>query len=269
MKRKGTHRPTIEDVVEISGIETLHPGGFALTRRTAEVANLRPGAEVLDVSSGRGTQAIFYAREYGARVTGVDIAPGMVATAMERAREAGLQAVVGFQRADSQDLPFPADRFDVVINECAVGLPDDSQRVLNEMVRVVRPGGVVLIHESIWKGEVTPREKEELAERYGTTPMELDEWREMLERAGLVRIVAEHEEWSKPEMFWEVRKDRRAGSHKHVLTPREKGITVLRLLRRSGWRGVLQAFENERAFYRAVLNGKLGYCLYRGEKPTH
>jgi hypothetical protein len=33
MKRQGLHRPTIEDVVEISGIETLHPGGFPLTLR--------------------------------------------------------------------------------------------------------------------------------------------------------------------------------------------------------------------------------------------
>lgn len=87
MKRSGAHRPTIEEVVEISGIETLHPGGFALTRRTAEVAAMRPGLDVLDVSSGRGTQAVFYAREYGVRVMGVDIAPDMVGTARDpRAR---------------------------------------------------------------------------------------------------------------------------------------------------------------------------------------
>ena len=34
MRRRGIHKPTIEDIVETSGIETLHPGGFALTRRT-------------------------------------------------------------------------------------------------------------------------------------------------------------------------------------------------------------------------------------------
>ncbi|MNO42728.1 hypothetical protein D3C76_329250 [compost metagenome] len=63
MKRKGIHKPTIEDAIEISGIETLHPGGFDLTGRTAEVAELEPGMRVLDVSSGRGTQAIFYAEK--------------------------------------------------------------------------------------------------------------------------------------------------------------------------------------------------------------
>ena len=62
MKRQGIHRPTIEDLVEISGIETLNPGGFALTRRTAERLALKPGMHLLDVSCGRGTQAVFYVR---------------------------------------------------------------------------------------------------------------------------------------------------------------------------------------------------------------
>jgi hypothetical protein len=43
MKRTGRHRPTIEDVIEISGLELLHPGGLKLTRRTAEVAHMQPG----------------------------------------------------------------------------------------------------------------------------------------------------------------------------------------------------------------------------------
>ena len=49
MKRKGIHKPTIEDIIELSGIETLHPGGFALTKRVAELANLKPGMNILDV----------------------------------------------------------------------------------------------------------------------------------------------------------------------------------------------------------------------------
>lgn len=51
MKRKGIHKPTIEDAIEISGIETLHPGGFELMRRTTEVTELKPGMRVLDAPS--------------------------------------------------------------------------------------------------------------------------------------------------------------------------------------------------------------------------
>lgn len=49
------------------------PGGEALTRRTAELAGLHPGMHVLDVSTGRSTQAIFYATHYGVMVTGIDM----------------------------------------------------------------------------------------------------------------------------------------------------------------------------------------------------
>jgi ubiquinone/menaquinone biosynthesis C-methylase UbiE len=168
MRRTGIHAPTVEDAAEISGIETLHPGGFALTRRTAEVAGLRPGLRVLDVSSGRGTQAVFYAVEYGVDVTGVDLSPEMVRKATERAASAGVSERVRFAEGDSQALPWPDGTFDVVINECAVGIPDDSQAVVREMARVVKPGGRVVIHESTWRKSMTACEKDDLAERYGT-----------------------------------------------------------------------------------------------------
>ncbi len=127
MKRKGIHQPTIEDAIEISGIETLHPGGFALTKRTAEIAELKQGMRVLDVSSGRGTQAIFYAENYGVQVTGLDISVKMIESASNSARLAGMTGCVSFRQGDSQALPFGDDTFDVVINECAVGIPDDSE----------------------------------------------------------------------------------------------------------------------------------------------
>ncbi len=148
MKRRGLYRPTIEDAVEISGIETLHPGGFALTMRTAEVSGIRPGVKVLDVSSGRGTQAVYYAQEFGADVTGLDISTEMVQASTALADQEGLGARVRFELGDSQALPFEDASFDVVINECAVGIPDDSQGVVDEMIRVVKPGGRIAIHES-------------------------------------------------------------------------------------------------------------------------
>jgi len=46
MKRVGIHKPTVEDAIEISGIEILHPGGFELTQRTAEICNLKYGMKI-------------------------------------------------------------------------------------------------------------------------------------------------------------------------------------------------------------------------------
>jgi arsenite methyltransferase len=208
MKRTGRHHPTIEDIIEISGLELLHPGGLKLTQRTAEVAHMQPGMKVLDVSSGRGTPAVYYAREFGVEIVGVDIASEMVRTATVQAAQAGLTGWIVFEQGDSQALPYADNAFDVVINECAVGIPDDSQRVLDEMVQVTRPGGTIVIHESTWRKPLSPDEKDDFAERYGTTPHTYEEWLAMLTQAGVREIETEFDEWSRPEMFWEIRQDR-------------------------------------------------------------
>ena len=78
---------------------------------------------VLDVSSGRGTQSIYYAKTYGVNVTGLDISQEMIDTATQRALEQGIEKQVTFIQGDSQNLPFDDCSFDVVINECAVGYP--------------------------------------------------------------------------------------------------------------------------------------------------
>jgi ubiquinone/menaquinone biosynthesis C-methylase UbiE len=266
MKRKGIYAPTVEDAIEIGGIETLHPGGFALTKRTAELAQLKNGLNVLDVSSGRGTQSIFYSKEFDVDVVGVDISEEMVETATVNAEKAGLANKVEFRIGDSQFLPFEDNVFDVVINECAVGIPDDSQKVLNEMVRVAKPGGRILIHESTWRMKLSNEEKDEFSERYGTTPLELSEWLYMLEKAGVKNIVYEFEKWSKPEMFWKIRKDRDVKHWFFTMSIPEKLRTMRRIFVKHGLKGVITVIINERVFYSAVLQGKLGYALFKGEK---
>jgi ubiquinone/menaquinone biosynthesis C-methylase UbiE len=266
MKRQGTHKPTIEELVEMSGIETLHPGGFALTKRTAEITGMKSNLKVLDVSSGRGTQSIYYAKEFGVAVVGVDISPDMIETATANAIKNNVSRQVTFKQGDSQDLPFDANTFDVVINECAVGIPDDSQQVLNEMVRVTKSGGSIAIHESTWRKATSSEEKTDIAERYGTTPLEYNEWMNMLVTAGVNNVVTEFEEWSKPEMYWKVRKNRDVPHYSKVMSLAEKTRTVYKIMRAYGMRGVIKAFQNEKYFYSAVIDGKLGYCLFKGIK---
>lgn len=266
MKRRGIYKPTIEDAVEISGIEILHPGGFELTKRTAELAKLKPGLKILDVSSGRGTQSIYYAKEYNVDVTGIDLDDEMLKTATLNTEKEILESNVRFQKADSQNLPFQDNMFDVVINECAVGIPDNSQKVIDEMIRVVKKGGLILIHESTWKSKLTPSEKEEISERYGTTPLELSEWRQMLENSGAVNIYYEFKEWSKPEMFWKIRKNRNVKHWLFTMTIKEKILTAIRIYTKYGLKGIVTVFKNEKVFYKAVLDGKIGYALFRGEK---
>lgn len=268
MKRKGLFKPTIEDAIEISGIEMLHPGGFELTKKTAELCELKEGMNVLDVSSGRGTLALYYAKNYGVNVTGLDISEEMVYAATKKAINQHLSHRVKFILGDSQDLPFCDNTFDVVINECAVGIPDDSQKVLNEMVRVVKPGGSIAIHESTFRVKLKMHEREEISERYGTTPLEFDEWIKMLEIAGAQNIISETEYWSNPEMFWNVRMDRKVVNPGKVLTFMEELITSFRLFKAYGYKGIINAYKNEKYFIEMVKDGVLGYALFKGNKKS-
>lgn len=244
----------------------MHPGGVALTKRTAEVADLKTGLKVLDVSSGRGTQSIFYGKQYGVDVTGIDISEEMVRTATRRTKEAGLDNKVNFRIGDSQNLPFEDNTFDVVINECAVGIPDDPQKVLDEALRVLKIKGKIVIHESTWLKQLPISEKEEIADRGGTTPFELKEWIGMLERAGAKNIVYELEQWSKPEMFYQIRENRKVENMNSIMSFPEKMKTMARIYLKYGMKGIKNSTENGRIISKAVYKGKLGYCLFKGEK---
>lgn len=268
MKRQGIYKPTVEDAIEIGGIEILHPGGFKLTKRTAELCDLKEGMKVLDVSSGRGTQSVYYAKTFGVQVTGLDISQEMIDTATKRAKEEGLSEQVKFVLGDSQNLPFSDNSFDIVINECAVGIPDNSQKVLDEMLRVVKQNGAVAIHESTWRKKLSAIEKQEISERYGTTPLEFREWMEMLQKAGTTDIISEFDEWSKPEMFWKIRKNRDVKHWFFTMTIKEKLITMKRVFSKYGLKGIFTIMKNERIFYKTILAGNLGYALFKGVKKT-
>lgn len=110
-------------------------------------ANLgdRP-TEVLDCACGIGTQALGLAA-LGHRVTGTDLSPVSAARATAEAAERGLRLPTA--AADMRELPFPDERFDVVV--CADNaLPhlltaEDVRAALGELRRVLRPGGLLLV----------------------------------------------------------------------------------------------------------------------------
>lgn len=61
-------KPTLEDVLELSGIELLHPGGFDLTRRIGEIVEMED-KKVLDVACGRGSLTCYYAKNFRAKIS--------------------------------------------------------------------------------------------------------------------------------------------------------------------------------------------------------
>lgn len=112
------------------------------TDQTLRVARIRPGEQVLDLATGTGVTAIA-ARERGAKVTGVDLTPELLAVARDGAQDAGFGDIV-FIEGDAETLPFDDASFDVVLSTCGHMFAPDQPTVAAELARVTRPGGRVV-----------------------------------------------------------------------------------------------------------------------------
>ena len=258
--------PTIEDVFEMSGIEVLHPGGYDLSKRIGEVMNIK-NKKVLDVASGRGAFACYYALNYHTHVTGIDINPDMVKSSVERAKKYGVESDTEFKVGDALSLPFDDNTFDAAINECAVGLTAHPQKCLDEMVRVVKPGGDIVIHENTWLKQVSEDIRRDTPLRLGTVPFQLDEWMHMMKKAGMSEIWTE--DWSSIERsIVKMRVDREVKRLEDMYTLREMYLSIFpRIFFKYGLKGIVYLNESNTAVIRLYYSGTLGYYLIKGKKP--
>jgi SAM-dependent methyltransferase len=109
-----------------------------------ELAGLLDGRDVLDVGCGDGAYALAAARA-GAHVAGLDRSAANVKAARAQAEAEGIAIDVCV--ADASALPFPADRFDVVLAVTVLCFVDRPAQAVAEMARVLRPGGVLALGE--------------------------------------------------------------------------------------------------------------------------
>jgi arsenite methyltransferase len=170
---------------------TKHMGGFEATKELIDLCHIGKDTCVLDVGCGTGATASYLAKMVGCRVVGVDLRESMVALSTERAQKQGVADRVEFRVADVRDLPFDDATFEAVLCESVATFIEDKQRVVNELARVVKPGGYVGLNEEIWLKEPTP----EVAERVrvmwpvkSNVPTS-EEWRALLKGAGLQDVI--------------------------------------------------------------------------------
>jgi ubiquinone/menaquinone biosynthesis C-methylase UbiE len=108
-------------------------------------AGLPDGAAVLEVAPGPGYLAIEVARLDRFQVTGLDISRTMVEIAHENATSAGV--AVDFERGDATAMPFADGSFDLIVCQAAFKNFRRPVSALDEMHRVLRPGGLAVIQD--------------------------------------------------------------------------------------------------------------------------
>ncbi len=115
---------------------------------------LGPGSAVLEVAPGPGYLAIELAKLGPYRVTGLDISRSFVSMAGENARRAGVS--VDFRHGNAAAMPLDSDSFDLLVCRAAFKNFSEPVKALDEMHRVLKPGGEALIIDL--RGDVRPAE---------------------------------------------------------------------------------------------------------------
>jgi ubiquinone/menaquinone biosynthesis C-methylase UbiE len=104
---------------------------------------VNPGDEILEVAPGPGLTAIELAKLGGYRVTGLDISDSFVEIARANAAQTGV--AVSFEHGNASAMPFADNRFDVIYCEAAFKNFAEPVIALDEMYRVLKPGGQAVI----------------------------------------------------------------------------------------------------------------------------
>jgi ubiquinone/menaquinone biosynthesis C-methylase UbiE len=130
------------------------------------IADLPEGGDVLEVAFGPGYLAIDMARSGRVHVTGLDLSHSFVAIASTNAHRAGVH--VHFRHGDAADLPFQDCSFDLVVCQAAFKNFPRPVTTLDQMRRVLRPGGIAVIDDM--NGEATRQDICDEVDRMGLSP---------------------------------------------------------------------------------------------------
>ena len=141
---------------ELMRLPSTVTASFAGVGNPHAIAPIEPGAVVVDIGCGTGTDLLLAARKIDAngRAIGIDMTIAMRERAMAGAQSGGLRNV-DVRDGDATNLPVEDSTVDVVISNGVLNLVPDKTRAVGEIARVLKPGGRVQIADIVI-GEVLP-----------------------------------------------------------------------------------------------------------------
>ncbi len=140
-----------EPLIELLAGESLHPGGYAASRRLLASARLSRGDRVLDAGCGLGATARIAALELVLVVDACDVSSEAIRRARKLAEDAG--ARIRFTEASLLQLPYVDGSFAGVIAECVLSTTSKAL-ALREIRRVIAPGGRLLVSDVVSSGDL-------------------------------------------------------------------------------------------------------------------
>lgn len=131
-----------------------------------EFAKIKKGDVVIDLGSGAGNDAFIARHETGetGKVIGIDFTLAMIERARANNEVRGFHNVE-FRQGDIENIPVIANTADVIVSNCVLNLVPNKEAVIQDIYRVLKPGGHFSISDIVLEGEL-PKEIKEAAEMY-------------------------------------------------------------------------------------------------------
>ncbi len=127
--------------------DQFHGRGLEATVEMADALAIGAADHLLDIGSGIGGPARYFADRFGCRVTGIDLTEEFCDVARELTRAVGLDAKVDFKLGDALAMPFADERFDGAYSMNVSMNIADKAALYREIHRVLKPGGWLMLSE--------------------------------------------------------------------------------------------------------------------------
>jgi arsenite methyltransferase len=147
----------------LQGLPAGSIASFAGTGNPFRIGQRQPGEQVVDIGSGAGLDSLIAAKMVGpgGQVIGVDMTPAMLEMARKSASEAGA-GPVEFREGLAESLPVPDGWADVIISNRVLNLLPDKLAALQEMARILKPGGRLQIGDILVQQAVPADAKQQI-----------------------------------------------------------------------------------------------------------
>ncbi|MEY9977931.1 class I SAM-dependent methyltransferase [Lysinibacillus sp. RC79] len=177
-----------------------HPGGINLTKEIFKTENINRNSRILDVGCGTGQTAAYLAKEYEAKVTGIDINSEMVAKAKRRMKKNRLP--VKIIECSIEQVPLPDHTFDFIISESVLSFVN-KPNALKEIFRLLKKGGRFIAIEFTIHQPLEENIEKEIKQFYGFDSCSMKkDWVALFNQAGFknTRIQKNKSIFSIPEL---------------------------------------------------------------------
>lgn len=158
------------------------------------VAGLREGEVVVDLGSGGGLDVFLAAQRVGptGKAIGIDMTPDMIDRARAGAADSGI-ANVEFHLAQIDELPLAEKSVDCVISNCVINLVPDKLQAFREILRVLKPGGRMVISDIALKQPLPDAVLHDIQAYVGCIAgaIQISEYERLLKEAGFEAVVVQ------------------------------------------------------------------------------